>query len=222
VPTGFNVTVVENPNRSRISANSRSCIRCSFAHNRSEVRYNATSPITPKSTSISSPRPVCCVNQWCVASSDPGFAIRPEQFIDPQTQRRPLLLRDGEVATEVHQRGLTDLAAVAFGLHQAMRLVTLAGAGTACLRAADEHDGGTTASRSTLQTKNTSYGTTNRARNPIIIKSIGYRQRPTEISRGGRKSGKLGSNTQHFQEIPSTKCCRKLLQRNFPIPIACL
>jgi len=34
-----------------------------------------------------------------------------EQFIDSQTQRWPLLLRDGEVAAEVHQRGLTNLAA---------------------------------------------------------------------------------------------------------------
>jgi len=96
-----------------------------------------------------------------------------EQFIDPQTQRRSLLLRDGEVAPEVHQRGLTNLATVAFGLHQAMRLVALAGAGTACLRATDEHDGETTANRSTLQETNTYYGTTNRTRNPITIKSIG-------------------------------------------------
>jgi len=61
------------------------------------------------------------------------------QCIDAPGKRRPLVLRQIEVAAQVEQRGLLDCAADPSSLHQAVGGVGLAGCAVAGLGTSDEH-----------------------------------------------------------------------------------
>ena len=63
-----------------------------------------------------------------------------EQFVDPPAKRRPIALGDLEVSSQIEQGSLPDLGADAFGAHEPVREVGLAGGGGAGLGAPDEHE----------------------------------------------------------------------------------
>ena len=62
-----------------------------------------------------------------------------KDIVDASAQRCPLALVDIEVPSEIEQSALTHFVAEAFGAHEAMGEIGLAGGGGAGLGAADEH-----------------------------------------------------------------------------------
>ena len=62
-----------------------------------------------------------------------------EDLLDALAQRRPVALGGIEMASQIEQGALTHFVAEAFGAHEAMGEIGLAGGGGAGLGAADEH-----------------------------------------------------------------------------------
>ena len=62
-----------------------------------------------------------------------------ENLLDAPAQHRPVALGGIEMASQIEQGALTHFVAEAFGAHEAMGEIGLAGGGGAGLCAADEH-----------------------------------------------------------------------------------
>ena len=83
-----------------------------------------------------------------------------EDIVDAPAQRRPVVLGDIEVSSEIEQGALSDFVADAFGAHEAVGEVGLAGGGGAGLGASDEHGREGSGGRPLVQYSQDLYGTT--------------------------------------------------------------